>query len=979
MADVCEITGTSLDIAGDVWSNMTLIAERSNGASVDGAANEVSIGEPYTIATNASGVMGTYSGGTFTSGFALVQGWNYFVTPYTQGGRTLKSFRLAIPDGTTAAGIDSLIVNDPVGSETAAALAVATVATFEDRVEALEAAPATGAEYTAGGPVACATTANITLSGEQTIDGVTTSASRVLVKDQTDAAENGIYVSAAGAWSRATDMDAAGEVAATAVSVLDGSVGIGKIFATYSVVTTLGTDDIVFVEAGSLASAAPLASPTFTGTPAAPNPSAGDDSTQIATTAWVQDEIDGIVTGTSTQYSAFGQATVPQVGNGAVAGAKYFWVTPTGGGTLAAVRLYAAATGTVTICRATIAGSSLTIQEEATATVSSTGVVLLDSSDFGAFVLASGDLIGIRGSGIVTRTNGEVTPDDGWYSTTNAVGVADTVSANTTSRIEVQWLFSSDTTEEVDTVTVANSDKILCIGDSYTQGGVALENHAWQCSVGERTMWPLRTFADGGTTAANHLGYLDDGTELFGAKIQDHAASHALVMFNENDLGSSTEAEYYDDLRNLVRALRVEGMEPILATEWGSAWKGDVDGETRNVAGLFAIAREENCHFIDVASIGNVMNPTQFADFWGGSHPATRTNYLISDPVEAWLPTLGAPSRAVKMFRPRSDVTVSTVADLMFATIPERARIWQEIQIAHAALSDADQATWDEIGGFSGGVERTDEYLALQQGGTVSFTDYALLHFTAPRVRCDALWVTLSRTDAEVYVRAYSSTAAEWAATVPDGAGRYAVPAGLSGDDLAVLVVQSGAFTLSDPSLTLIGGREVTRPVPQALARPSGAELLTQTNTGTTAELASWTATGTVAEVTPLDDTPAGTTRCCVVDASNYLAQSFTTASGVHAVEVEVSAWARRFPAQFDPLDDFATLSPVQYDSFDRAELRVDLTATGGEMSVELREDVGLWWRECRWRTILPPGQTRTLTVSAESGLQLAYVSVRAV
>lgn len=248
MADVCEITGTSLDIAGDVWANMTLIAERSNGASVDGASNEVSIGEPYTIATNASGVMGTYSGGAFTSGFALVQGWNYFVTPYTQGGRTLKPFRLAVPDGTTAAGIDSLIVNDPVGSETAAALAVATVATFEDRVEALEAAPATGAEYTAGGPVACATTANITLSGEQTLDGVTTSASRVLVKDQTDAAENGIYVSAAGAWSRATDMDAAGEVASTSVYVSAGTLNGGKSFATYSVVTTLGTDAIAFTE-----------------------------------------------------------------------------------------------------------------------------------------------------------------------------------------------------------------------------------------------------------------------------------------------------------------------------------------------------------------------------------------------------------------------------------------------------------------------------------------------------------------------------------------------------------------------------------------------------------------------------------------------------------------------------------------------------------------------------------------------------------
>lgn len=62
--------------------------------------------------------------------------------------------------------------------------------------------------------VRVATTANITLSGEQTIDGVLTSASRVLVKNQSTPSQNGIYVSAAGAWSRAADADVSAEVTA---------------------------------------------------------------------------------------------------------------------------------------------------------------------------------------------------------------------------------------------------------------------------------------------------------------------------------------------------------------------------------------------------------------------------------------------------------------------------------------------------------------------------------------------------------------------------------------------------------------------------------------------------------------------------------------------------------------------------------------------------------------------------------------------
>ena len=62
-------------------------------------------------------------------------------------------------------------------------------------------------------PVRAATTANITLSGAQTIDGVSVIAGdRVLVKDQSTGSQNGIYVCAAGAWSRATDFDADAEV-----------------------------------------------------------------------------------------------------------------------------------------------------------------------------------------------------------------------------------------------------------------------------------------------------------------------------------------------------------------------------------------------------------------------------------------------------------------------------------------------------------------------------------------------------------------------------------------------------------------------------------------------------------------------------------------------------------------------------------------------------------------------------------------------
>jgi hypothetical protein len=55
-------------------------------------------------------------------------------------------------------------------------------------------------------PCAVATLTNITLSGLQTIDGYTTLANdRVLVKNQSTAANNGIYLASAGTWTRALD------------------------------------------------------------------------------------------------------------------------------------------------------------------------------------------------------------------------------------------------------------------------------------------------------------------------------------------------------------------------------------------------------------------------------------------------------------------------------------------------------------------------------------------------------------------------------------------------------------------------------------------------------------------------------------------------------------------------------------------------------------------------------------------------------
>lgn len=97
-------------------------------------------------------------------------------------------------------------------------------------------------------PCVAATTANITLSGTQTVDGIAVVANdRVLVKNQTTASENGIYDVSSTAWSRAIDFNGTRDIAqGTAVRIISGTVS-GQYF--YEVTTEdplIGTTDIAF-------------------------------------------------------------------------------------------------------------------------------------------------------------------------------------------------------------------------------------------------------------------------------------------------------------------------------------------------------------------------------------------------------------------------------------------------------------------------------------------------------------------------------------------------------------------------------------------------------------------------------------------------------------------------------------------------------------------------------------------------------------
>jgi hypothetical protein len=98
--------------------------------------------------------------------------------------------------------------------------------------------------------VRVATTANITLSAAQTIDSIAVGAGdRVLVKNQTTPAQNGIYVVQTGAWTRATDADVEDELVQAAVFVEAGTQqDTGWVCTNDAIGFTLGTTPIAWVQ-----------------------------------------------------------------------------------------------------------------------------------------------------------------------------------------------------------------------------------------------------------------------------------------------------------------------------------------------------------------------------------------------------------------------------------------------------------------------------------------------------------------------------------------------------------------------------------------------------------------------------------------------------------------------------------------------------------------------------------------------------------
>jgi hypothetical protein len=276
------LTGKSMSGAANTFSSIPNAALTNSSVTLNGTT--VALGASGTITATATNALtiGTGLSGTSYNGSAAVTIAIDSTVATLTGTQTLTNKTISGSSNTLSNIANASLTNSSVTVGTTAISlgavsltlgGLTSVEVTQDPVSALQLATKQYVDAVAQGldpKASCvaATTANITLSGTQTVDGVVLIAGdRCLVKDQTLSQNNGIYLVAAGAWTRATDMDNWLEVPGAFTFIEQGTVYADTGWVcTSNAGGTLGTTPITWVQFAGVGSYTAGTGLTLTGT-----------------------------------------------------------------------------------------------------------------------------------------------------------------------------------------------------------------------------------------------------------------------------------------------------------------------------------------------------------------------------------------------------------------------------------------------------------------------------------------------------------------------------------------------------------------------------------------------------------------------------------------------------------------------------------------------------------------------------------------
>nr|DAN35651.1 MAG TPA: hyaluronidase [Caudoviricetes sp.] len=329
-------------------------------------------------------------------------------------------------------------------------------------------------------------------------------------------------------------------------------------------------------------------------------------------------------------------------------------------------------------------------------------------------------------------------------------------------KIKPEYIPDFDT-DNKKVVTVQNSDKIAMYGCSYTESYYALKKKSWINKLSNMLDIQLANFGVSGNRIVDINKRMRDNSNPYHSTIGIKEIKPTYIAIqnigNETLNTSGNNLDFYlGEVEEAAELVKSYGAQLMLGTDW-------VIGNPSVDALLRDYADQNGYLYWGVGTISEKILANKYAGFWGGGHPATRTNATIWQEYLNFMRNLGV-RQCIKVYRVRDEFKGGspTIQDLNYDTIPQRMVKWNEINVGEIHLSETAPGWnyYDRLnetasgGGWAYKVTRANnEYCNLIAKQNVAFNNWGLVEFILPVVKTDLVkaYIKSADTGLKFYVK----------------------------------------------------------------------------------------------------------------------------------------------------------------------------------------------------------------------------------
>lgn len=306
-----------------------------------------------------------------------------------------------------------------------------------------------------------------------------------------------------------------------------------------------------------------------------------------------------------------------------------------------------------------------------------------------------------------------------------------------------------ENSSNIESITIANSDKIGFFSDSFLNGYCMLGKHAIN-NLSMFSDYIMYNFGHSGDDILELLARIHKNEKWLGdVPVQDWGITYGVIAMQDNDgaLFAASSDTYYENAKKMSESIKAMGGIPILSTEhdWNKYYYN-----------FQRLSNEEGYIFMNWGALANRLYVGVFKPFWQNSHPATRTAWMWTYGMKPFFDSLPRPSKCIKIFRKRNFVDSSDLNSLMYNTIEERAERFIELTCGVFGLTEETEKYFDRLdNGLAEYQTYKDEYQMIQaKTQSVNLGNFSLLEIITPYTNKGLTYVVL-KINAENVSKAY--------------------------------------------------------------------------------------------------------------------------------------------------------------------------------------------------------------------------------